>query len=121
MIQEREVFCSRVADRARQDFGFDPISILAIVTTLLPMLTECFKKEEPAGDPKQYLRDHFSETENRFDSFLVKRARPQTRRAARKEGKGHLTKQQLDDITVSAFRQAMEEDDATISALMVAA
>lgn len=97
--------------------GFDPISI---VTLLLPILLNCFNKQETAS-PAEFLKDHFDEQTGKFDQHLVDRARPAARRAARKafrqgkSDKAHLTPEQLDTITVQSFQHAMDADDDILS------
>ena len=103
--------------------GIDPITILTIVTTLLPMLAKCFQSDPVvAGQtPQQFLTNSYDPTTDTFDAHLVDRARNQTRRAARREGQRHLTRDQLDAITTESFRHTMKSDDATVSACLAEA
>ena len=109
---------SRIGEPLRADVGFDPTMLIGV---LLPLLVSCFKRTEPqAESPKDFLRDHFDEVTGTFDPSLVNRCRPQTRRAARRDGERRLSREQLDRITVATLTHAMQADDATVAAVMEA-
>lgn len=109
---------TKVAERVPATVGIDPVTILMIVTTLLPTLLKCFQEstEATGTTAKQYLQDHYDEDTGEFDHGVVERARHRTRAAARKEGQRRLSREQLDAITVASFKQAIEADDATVAA-----
>ena len=96
--------------------GFDPISL---ITILLPLLANCFKQTTSSQEtPKSYLEDHYDEDTQSFDQSLVNRCRPQTRRAARKDGDRKLTRDQLDTVTVATLNKARTEDSSVVAAVM---
>lgn len=107
-------------DVAAQLPGFDPLTILTIITTLIPLISGCFKKTS-TETPAEYLADHFDEEDGTFDQSLVNRMRPQTRRAARKAGQRHLSRSQLDALSVATLTRAMNEDESTVASVMAAA
>ena len=113
----------KVRDRAVGALpGFDPITILTIASILLPMILNCFKKQSPSTTPKEYLKDHFDENTQTFDSGLIESLRPRTRRAERKSGNTRkLSRDQLDEITKAALMQGMQEDESTVASCMVEA
>lgn len=113
---------SAVATSPSAGFGLDPMTILTIVSTLLPLFAKCFQSSPEAANqtPKQFLADHFDEATGTFDQHLIDRARPQTRRAAR-QNQRHLTRDQLDAITVQSFLEAKDADEATVSACLAEA
>lgn len=95
--------------------GFDPISL---ITLLLPMLMNmpCFKGEQTSA--KEFLSDRYDANTGRFDQHLYDQARPKARRAARKDGRKHLSVAQLDEITHASLLHAMEVDESTAVACM---
>jgi hypothetical protein len=95
--------------------GFDPISI---ITLLLPMLMNmpCFKSEQTSA--KEFLSDRYDANTGRFDQHLYDQARPKARRAARKDGRKHLSVAQLDEITHASLLHAMEADESTAVACL---
>ncbi|TXI84789.1 MAG: hypothetical protein E6Q40_08825 [Cupriavidus sp.] len=103
--------------------GIDPVTVLTIVTTLLPLLAKCFQRDPSVSGqtPQQFLTDHYDPTTDTFDQHLIDRTRAQTRRAARKEGQRHLTRDQLDAITVESLKRAMKADNETVSACLAEA
>lgn len=105
-----------IAKTASPNVGFDPITI---ISALLPLLVSCFKQTEPQATPKEYLEDHFDETTGTFDQSLINRCRPQTRRAARRDGQRRLSREQLDQITVATLEHARTADDDTVAAIMI--
>lgn len=108
-LQAREI-----ATRAAGHVGFDPISL---ITILLPLVIGCFKKSS-TETPKAFLKDHYDASTDTFDSSIINRVRPQTKRAARQDGKRHLSRQQLDAITVATLKRAMEEDESNVASCM---
>ena len=90
----------------------------SIIIVLLPLLVTLFKSCGGTSTPKEMADDNYDETTGRFDSHFVKSLRHQTRRAAKKAGRHHLTKPELDAITVATLSQAREADDEAVAAIM---
>ena len=103
------------ADRCDEVVG-DQFSIIIM---LLPLLIQLFKGcgGGAPSTPKEAADEHYDETTGEFDSHFVKSLRHQTRRAAKKAGT-HLSKPELDAITVATLQQAREADDAAVAAIM---
>ena len=91
--------------------GLDPILITGIISSLLQIFAACKKKEEPDVTPADFLASKYNSDTGEFDPALIKRARPQARRAARKNGQKGLDKDALDALSVEAFTQTMNEKD----------
>jgi hypothetical protein len=108
-----------IATAAAPEVGLPIVEILTIVTTLLPLFAKCF-----GGSPasaKEELLNNYDPVRDRFDSSIVKRARSQTRRAARKQGHMRLSKPELDAITVATFRRGLEQDENEVADVVVMA
>lgn len=91
--------------------GLDPILISGIIGSLLQIFSACKRKEEPDVTPADFLASKFNADTGEFDPALIKRARPQARRAARKHGQKGLDKDALDAMSIEAFTQTMKEKD----------
>ena len=121
-MTETEKQAVRVAARVPATVGFlDPASLITIITALIPLLTSCFKQTSATATPREYLEDHFDEDDGTFDQSLINRCRPQTRRAARKDGNKKLSRSQLDEISVATLLQAKDEDQSNVASCMAEA
>lgn len=87
--------------------GFD---ISLIIMTLLPFLAQCFQKQNPTQDPRDYLREQYDEQADRFPRRLVARTLPQVRRAAQETGK-RLNHKQAVQVAEAALKESMLADD----------
>lgn len=98
-----------------QRYGIDPISIITVISTLLPMLMNlpCFKSEDVPA--KEFLSERYDSATGRFDEHVYDQCRPKTRRAARQEGMHHLGRDGLDEITHKSLMHAMMADDETVA------
>lgn len=106
---------AKVAQSVSDQTGIGFIELVPIITTLLPMLLQCFQGTSNQVTAKEYLQDHYDANTDKFDSILIKRARPAARRAARKNGQPHMSKQDLDAITVASLRRGLEESDQDVA------
>lgn len=100
-----------VATAAEPKLGFDPFTIVML---LLPMLMDCFKRTE-RGTVADFVEDHYDEHTNTYDQRLIDRCRPQARRAARRAGSRHLTREQLDALTIETLDN-VDTSEATVAA-----
>ncbi len=116
-----------ISDKVGFSVGIDPITILTIAQTLIPMLIKCFEmfhSTEPASSAptaseksaelKAYLLDHYDQDSKTFDQHLVDQCRQRTRRAARQNNQGRLSRSQLDAITVTSLDHAMNADATAV-------
>lgn len=104
--------------------GLDPIIISAIVPLVTTLLTNlfarCGKKQEQTDPPqtaKEYVAARYDAATDTFDQQMLERMRYSTRRACRKKGQRHLTPAQVDEFSIAALRQTMEEDEQTVKAV----
>ena len=105
----------RIGAGLSSGLGFDPTMIIGV---LLPMFMNCFKQQANAQTPHEYLADHYDETTATFDSSLINRCRPQTRRAARQDGDRKLSRGQLDLMTVATLEHARTAPEDEVVAAM---
>lgn len=116
----------RIAPRlSRSVVGFDPISLITIIGTLLPMLLSCFKQDESDTDPQAFLVANYNPSTGQFKDRLVRRCRPRTRKAARqtlgpKEVR-RLTEDQIDEITHQSLLEGMHAPPKTVAACLAEA
>lgn len=115
-----ESHARNIASTVPVEVGIDPVSLITIITALIPLLTSCFKQTEPVASPREYLEDQFDENTGTFDQSLINRCRPQTRRASRKEGQRKLSRWQLDEISAATLLQAKDDPEANVDSCMVA-
>ncbi len=108
----------RIAPRLTRSVGFDPLTIVSILTTLLPLLASCFNDEEDEEDPQQFLRKNYVPQTGQFKDRLVRRCRKPTRQAARKNGKTKLTNDVVDELSRQALLEAMNGDKKTVAAVL---
>lgn len=112
----------RINDEA-PGFGLDPVTIIAIVTQLLPILASCFNKSPDAAGqtPREFLLSHYDQETESFDQHLIDRARHATRKAARDNGQNRLSRHQLDTITEQTYYEAMQQTQAAVAEQLAAA
>lgn len=116
----------RIAPRlSRSVVGFDPLTILTIITTLLPLLASCFKRDESDTDPQEFLRANFNPATGQFKDRLVRRCRPNTRKSARKtlgpKEVRRMTPDQIDEITHQALLEGMTAPPKAVAACLAEA
>ena len=120
-----------ISDKVGFSVGIDPITILTIAQILIPMLIKCFQTfhstssaptaSEKSAELKAYLLDHYDQDSKTFDSHLIDQCRQRTRRAARQNNQGRLSRSQLDAITVASLEHAMNADATTVCQCFVEA
>ena len=110
-----QTVASRVA-AAAPNVGFN---VLPIITTLLPALLQCFKRDvepEADDDPREFIRAHYDERTGEFDRAILRRVRPQTHRAVTEHGKERrLKRSDIDAISAETLRQAMNATDEELN------
>lgn len=88
-MNETNAAALRMAARAGSDkrlHGFDPMTLIAIFTTLIPMLTKCFEEKDPPQIKAKIARDYDVAT-GRYNDDLWHRACVAAKKAAKKQGK----------------------------------
>jgi len=118
---------TKSADRLSASMpGFDPFTLITIISSLLPVLANLFKgcQSSPAAvrqTPQAFIGDHYDEISDEYDDHLVNKLRPHTRREARAQGLVGLRKSQLDRITIQTLDDARNADDDTVAAVFAEA
>lgn len=107
----------QIADKV-EIAGFDPLTILTIISTLLPILMNCFQKANPSASAKDYLTSRYDFETHTFDQNLINQTRPRTRQSAHKNGQRGLSKHDLDKITNQTFQHAINQDDGEYAGAM---
>ena len=100
-----------VANRVDAEaFGFDPLTILSLITTLLPLLMSCFNRnDEP--NPSMVAASF-----RRYHERNPKALRNRTMRRIRAESTENLTKAQAFTLADAVIAQALETDAPTAMA-----
>lgn len=102
--------------------GFDPLSLITILTTLLPSLLQLFQscRQSTPMTAKQFLAANYDGED--FSTRLYRQSRGRVRREARAAGqRGRLTNVECDEISHAAFMEGMRADDETVQSCSLAA
>lgn len=91
-------------------FGFDPLTILTLVTTLLPLLMSCFNRNDEPNP--SLVSASFRRYHERNPTVLRKR----TMRRIRAEATENLSKEQAYALADAVIAQALETDAPTAMA-----
>jgi hypothetical protein len=105
--KQAELAANRVDSAA---VGLDPITILTIITQVLPMLTSCWNRND-SPDPQE-SRKKLQAYADRSPQALLKR----TARRVRAEADEKLSKIESFDIARAIIEQALSADDETVAA-----
>jgi hypothetical protein len=98
------------ADRVDSSVGLDPITILTIITQVLPFLTSCWNRND-SPDPAESKKKLQAYAE-KSPQALLKR----TARRVRSEADEKLTKLESFDIARAIIEQALSADEETVAA-----
>ncbi len=100
----------RIATRVDSSVGLDPATIIAILTTVLPLLINCFRHEEPApAEVAEAIRDAHARNPRRLQV--------RTTRSVKSESKTKLTHDQAEEIAIAIIDDCLNQDDNTVSAV----
>lgn len=120
-VSATSALATRASSRAQAIVGFDPISIITLLVPIFAnWFSNCGTQRTQTEDPREYLRNRYSEADDSFDSYLVKKLRPETRQLARSQGHHRLSKFQVDQITSATLLESMEAPDEEVTAVMAA-
>lgn len=108
MGSEVESFAVRAADRVDEsEVGFDPATIIAIITTVLPILMQCFNRaDEP--DPLE-MQAEVRRQNARNPKQLLRR----TANAIRRESTERMGRDQATALAEAVIEQILEEQHST--------
>lgn len=91
------------------EVGFDPVTILTILTTVLPLVADCFSRND-APDPaaaKAKAAEYYRRS--------PKAMRRRTARRVRAEAEQPMTREQSFQFADAIIAQTLEADDSTVS------
>lgn len=101
-------FASRAADRVdAAKYGIDPITIVTILTQVLPLLLSCWKQNDVQGDPSPRLAMQEAYAKN--PESLVRR----TARRIRGEAEAPMSKAMSFDLARAVIEQALADPAET--------
>jgi hypothetical protein len=110
-ITSLELQAKAVADRLDPaEVGFDPITILSLITTILPMLMSCFNRNDEPNE--SMVKSSFK----RYHDSNPDALRRRTMRRVRAEADEPLTKEQAYLIADAVIAQALTVDADTATA-----
>ena len=109
-----ELHAQAIADRVSPRVGFDPATILTIITTILPMLMQCFNRNDEA-DP-QAVRAAVRKQNERNPKQLRRRTAARIRR----ESATRMTQEQALELADSTIEECLESDDDTVAEFSLA-
>lgn len=111
MSDTHKAFATRAADRVDADeVGIDPITIITIITTVLPLLIRCFRREDES-DPES-IKAAVKQRNQDNPRQLHRRMSHQIRRSS----ETRIDKQQANALADAVIEQILEEDSATVVA-----
>jgi hypothetical protein len=102
-------FAERCSARVDDSVGLDPITIITIITSLLPVLIGSFQRtDEPSPEQaKEFIR----RSHERNPRKLLRR----TTAAVRRKSETRLNHTQAEEIAEAIIEQALAEDEETIA------
>lgn len=101
-----------LSDDLQQKVGIDPFTIISLITTILPLLAQCFNRDQPAP-PEQTAAKIRDWNERNPQSLLRK-----TARRIRGEADDPMTKADSFELARAVIAEACEADDADVAAVV---
>lgn len=99
----------RIASKVPESVGFDPITIITILTTVLPMIMTCFNKEtQSASDIQAKVKE--------FHDSNPRKLRIRTARRVRAEAEESMTKEQSFVLADAIIKDSLESSNAEVTA-----
>lgn len=103
-----------VASRVPNSVGFDPATILMILTTVLPLLAKCFGRNDES-DPTKMKAEIATQNERAPEQL-----RRRTARRIRGDADHPMTKPQSFALADAVIAEAVESDDEAVASFAVA-
>lgn len=100
----------RIVDRVQSNgetVGFDPASILMILTTVIPLLVKCFQKSP--DDTASYVASKYDNASGTYSPMLVRRVAVQIRKKANRD-RVTLTKSEVEALAIATLDEARETE-----------
>jgi len=111
VIEQR---AARVAARVPENVGFDPVTVITILTTVIPLISQCFGRNDES-DP-----DRISEAVMRQNESAPHRLRVRTARRIRGEADHPMTKQQAFALAEAVIEDVIESEPEGVALVAMA-
>ena len=108
-MTETEKQAVRVAARVPATVGFDPVTVITILTTVLPMILKCFNKNDVAGDPAKI--NAAVKAQNESAPAVLRR---RTARRIRGEADQPMSKEQSFTLAEAVIAEACEANESDV-------
>lgn len=117
-----QAISDRVYGNRKQGFVLSILTIVSIISSLIPMLVQCFQKKS-AAEVKEAVTKGWNASkandENRgYDDLLVRRTMVQARRACRDKGENHVSRDELRELAIQTLDEARLSDDHKVGAVL---
>lgn len=99
------------AARVPANVGLDPVTVITIMTTVLPLLMNCFQRHDEPSPAA--MRDNIKEQHERAPQVLRRR----TARRIRGEAEQPMTRDQSYALADAVIAEAVQSADDTLPAL----
>lgn len=110
IVPDINIRANSIANRLGSGFGIEPVTIIAIITQVLPLLISCFKRnDEP--DPQQ-VKAAVAKMHERNPEQLRRR----TARRIRGEADQPMTKAQSFALADATIAECLEADEGEVAA-----
>lgn len=110
-----EAIANRVYGNRKQGFVLSILTIISIVSTVIPLLVQCFQKK--TSEVKPYVEGKW-DPKNGYDETLVRRTMVQVRQAAKEKGSTNVSKEELREIAIQTLDEARLNDNHTVGAVL---
>lgn len=111
VIEQR---AARVAARVPANVGFDPVTIITILTTVIPLISQCFGRNDES-DPART-----SEAVRKQNESAPHRLRTRTARRIRGEAEQPMSKQQAYALAEAVIEDALADDPDELAMVAMA-
>jgi flagellar biosynthesis/type III secretory pathway M-ring protein FliF/YscJ len=103
-----------IASRVSANVGFDPITIITIITTVLPLIAKCFNRNDEA-DPQQ-VQASVKRQHEKHPRALLKRTTNAYMREQKKAGE-RITREQAEELAKATIAQAIEANPQAVASV----
>lgn len=103
-----------IANRVSANVGIDPITILTIITTVLPLIAKCFNKNDEA-DPQQ-VQAAVKRQHEKHPRALLKRTTNAYLREQKKSGE-KITRDQAEELAKATIAQTIEANPQAVASV----
>lgn len=103
----------RIVERVQasgNQVGFDPASLMLILTSIVPMIVSCFNK--PPKDTAAYVASKYDANTGEYDPALVRQLSMRIRKKARKD-RVKMTADEIEATAIATLDEARESEGTT--------